>query len=76
MFTQASPPRTVAVPSAAPALAGPDQGHPRRWGITAVLGVLVALTARPTIEGFDHAWQVQAGAGLAAGIALRPRPAP
>ncbi|MER7789849.1 MFS transporter [Streptomyces sp. NPDC097640] len=34
------------------------------------VAVLVALTARPTLTGFDHAWWVQAGAGLAAGVAL------
>lgn len=48
----------------------------RQIGSAVGVAVLVALTPHATIEGFDHAWWVQAGAGLAAGaalLALRPR---
>lgn len=44
------------------------------------LGVLVAARAfQATTTGFDHAWSVQAGAGIAAAtalLALRPRRTP
>lgn len=42
----------------------------RQIGSAVGVAVLVALTAQPTLTGFDHAWWVQAGAGLAAGVAL------
>lgn len=48
----------------------------RQIGSAVGVAVLVALTPHATLTGFDHAWSVQAGAGLAAGIALlafRPR---
>ncbi|MEV5752423.1 MFS transporter [Actinoallomurus sp. NPDC052308] len=48
----------------------------RQIGSAVGVAVLVALTPHATISGFDYAWWVQAGAGLAAGtalLALRPR---
>jgi EmrB/QacA subfamily drug resistance transporter len=42
----------------------------RQIGSAVGVAVLVALTPHATIEGFDFAWWVQAGAGLAAGTAL------
>lgn len=42
----------------------------RQIGSAVGVAVLVALTPHATLIGFDHAWSVQAGAGLAAGIAL------
>ncbi|GCE38796.1 Drug resistance transporter EmrB/QacA subfamily [Rhodococcus wratislaviensis] len=51
----------------------------RQIGSAVGVAVLVALTPQATITGFDYAWSVQAGAGLAAGtalLALRPRRTP
>ncbi|MEU6019660.1 MFS transporter [Streptomyces sp. NPDC047515] len=42
----------------------------RQIGSAVGVAVLVALTPHATSTGFDHAWWVQAGAGLTAAIAL------
>ncbi|MGW5434438.1 hypothetical protein ACWET9_46210 [Streptomyces sp. NPDC004059] len=42
----------------------------RQIGSAVGVAVLVALTPHATLIGFDHVWSVQAGTGLAAGIAL------
>ncbi|MFJ8613695.1 MFS transporter [Streptomyces sp. NPDC093675] len=50
----------------------------RQIGSAVGVALLVALTATPATATFDHAWWVQAGAGLAAAatlLAFRPRPA-
>jgi MFS family permease len=51
----------------------------RQIGGAVGVAVLVALVARPTVTGFDHAWWVQGSAGLAAAatlLALRSGPGP
>ena len=50
----------------------------RQIGSAIGVALLVALTARPTVTGFDHAWAVQAAPALprAALLALRPRRKP
>jgi hypothetical protein len=51
----------------------------RQIGSAVGVALLVALTPQATITGFDHAWSVQAGAAIAAAIALlalRPRHTP
>ncbi|MFD9659921.1 MFS transporter [Streptomyces mirabilis] len=47
----------------------------RQIGSAVGVALLVALTPQATTTGFDHAWSVQAGAGIAAAaalLALRP----
>ncbi|MEU5646959.1 MFS transporter [Streptomyces milbemycinicus] len=51
----------------------------RQIGSAVGVALLVALTPHATTTGFDHAWWVQAGAGIAAAtalLALRPRRTP
>lgn len=51
----------------------------RQIGSAVGVALLVALTPQTTTAGFDHAWSVQAGAGIAAAtalLALRPRHTP
>ncbi|MGW3448371.1 MFS transporter [Streptomyces sp. NPDC001076] len=51
----------------------------RQIGSAVGVALLVALTPQATTTGFDHAWWVQAGAGIAAAtalLALRPRHTP
>ncbi|MFF4554420.1 MFS transporter [Streptomyces sp. NPDC001422] len=51
----------------------------RQIGSAVGVALLVALTSQATPTGFDHAWAVQAGAGIAAAaalLALRPRHTP
>ncbi|WP_164662891.1 MFS transporter [Streptomyces sp. S1A1-7] len=51
----------------------------RQIGSAVGVALLVALTPQATTTGFDHAWSVQAGAGIAAAgalLALRPRHTP